>query len=153
MPEETKLKSWAAANGVSGGPEDVCKDPRAAAYYLEELTATGKEGKLKGFELVKIVHLDANQFTVEVGTNPCPGPDPDLTELVVLHQPNSRLTHRCCDTQQLGIATLFFMAACRPIAGQPVRAEEVETVPLLYTATPTCRALALAAFARALGLG
>ena len=66
VPEETKLKSWAAANGVSGGPEEICADPKAAAYYLEQLTVTAKEGKLKGFELVKTLHLDAHQFTVEV---------------------------------------------------------------------------------------
>ena len=39
---------------------------RQAAHYLEELTATAKEGKLKGFELVKMVHLDDQQFAVEV---------------------------------------------------------------------------------------
>ena len=37
-----------------------------AAHYQEELTVTGKEGKLKGFELVKMVHLEAEQFSVEV---------------------------------------------------------------------------------------
>ncbi len=66
MPEETKLKAWAGAHGVSGGPEEICADPRVAAHYLEELTVTAKEGKLKGFEMVKMVHMDANQFTVEV---------------------------------------------------------------------------------------
>ena len=37
-----------------------------AAHYLEELTVTAKEGKLKGFELVKMVHLDDEQFSIEV---------------------------------------------------------------------------------------
>ena len=29
MPEENKLKKWAEANGVSGSPAEVVKDPRA----------------------------------------------------------------------------------------------------------------------------
>jgi len=41
-------------------------DLSQAAHYLEELTVTAKEGKLKGFELVKMVHLDDQQFSIEV---------------------------------------------------------------------------------------
>lgn len=40
-------------------------DPEAKKAMLEELTKTGKEAKLKGFEMVKAVHLDAEPFSVE----------------------------------------------------------------------------------------
>ena len=33
---------------------------------------TAKEGKLKGFELVKMVHLDDQQFAIEVRNNDRP---------------------------------------------------------------------------------
>ena len=37
----------------------------AKKAMLAELTATGKDSKLKGFEMIKGVHLEADQFTVE----------------------------------------------------------------------------------------
>ena len=48
-----------------------------AAHYLEELTVTAKEGKLKGFELVKMVHLDDQQFSIEV-RRPAADPSEDF---------------------------------------------------------------------------
>ena len=45
--------------------EGGANDPEAKKAMLEELTKTGKEAKLKGFEMVKAVHLDAEPFSVE----------------------------------------------------------------------------------------
>lgn len=45
----------------AGGAED----PEAKKAMVEELTKTGKEARLKGFEMVKAVHLDAEPFSVE----------------------------------------------------------------------------------------
>jgi len=51
--------SWLAqfSNGV--------EDPEAKKAMVTELAKTGKEVKLKGFEMIKAVHLDSEQFTVE----------------------------------------------------------------------------------------
>lgn len=66
VPEDIKLKSWAAANGVEGSVAEICASEAARSHYLKELTATAKEGKLKGFEIFKAVHLEPVQFSVEV---------------------------------------------------------------------------------------
>lgn len=41
------------------------EDPAATKAMLEELTKTGKEAGLKGFEMVKAVHLEPEPFSVE----------------------------------------------------------------------------------------
>lgn len=40
-------------------------DPAAKTAMIEELAKTGKEAKLKGFEMVKSLHLVEEHFTVE----------------------------------------------------------------------------------------
>lgn len=41
------------------------RSPKAAEYVASLLAKTAKEGKLKGFEVVKAVHLDPEPFSVE----------------------------------------------------------------------------------------
>ena len=65
VPNEEKLMAWAKDAGVSGDYEAVCKTPEANKMILDELKKTGKEGKMKGFEIVKAVHLDHVQFSVD----------------------------------------------------------------------------------------
>lgn len=36
--------------------QELCVSPEAKAHILEELTAVGRAGKLKGFELIKAIH-------------------------------------------------------------------------------------------------
>jgi len=37
---------------------ELCKNPKAKAHVLEALTKVGKADRLKGFEMVRAVHLD-----------------------------------------------------------------------------------------------
>ncbi|MBA0768788.1 hypothetical protein Gotri_017568, partial [Gossypium trilobum] len=64
-PNKQALERWAADNGVSGDFETICKDPKAKEYILGELTRTGKEKQLKGFEFIKAVHLDHVPFDMD----------------------------------------------------------------------------------------
>ncbi|KAL4353267.1 hypothetical protein GQ457_06G037780 [Hibiscus cannabinus] len=60
-----ELERWAADNGVTGDFESICKNHKAREYILGELTKTGKEKQLKGFEFIKAVHLDHAPFDME----------------------------------------------------------------------------------------
>ncbi|WIA35224.1 hypothetical protein OEZ86_003686 [Tetradesmus obliquus] len=65
VPKDDAIKAWAAANGKSGSVAELCKDPAAEAWLLSELQATGKENKTKGFEAIKGVLLEPEQFSVD----------------------------------------------------------------------------------------
>ncbi|QDZ23682.1 acetyl-CoA synthetase-like protein [Chloropicon primus] len=65
VPNEEKIMAWASEKGVAGDYAAVCKTPEANEMILGELKKTGKEAKMKGFEIVKAVHLDSTQFSVE----------------------------------------------------------------------------------------
>ncbi|KAJ4711896.1 Long chain acyl-CoA synthetase [Melia azedarach] len=64
-PNKDSLERWAADNGVDGDFNSLCENPKAKEYILGELTKIGKEKKLKGFELIKAVHLDPIPFDME----------------------------------------------------------------------------------------
>lgn len=46
-PNKEALESWAAANGISGDFESLCKNPKAKEYILGELSRIGKEKKVR----------------------------------------------------------------------------------------------------------
>ncbi|KAM3331415.1 hypothetical protein ACQJBY_027418 [Aegilops geniculata] len=64
-PNKEALESWAEGNGISGDFEALCENPKAKEYILGELSKTGKEKKLKGFEFIRAVHLDPVPFDME----------------------------------------------------------------------------------------
>ncbi|CAM0881934.1 unnamed protein product [Alopecurus aequalis] len=64
-PNKEALESWAEGNGISGDFEALCENPKAKEYILAELSKTGKEKKLKGFEFIRDVHLDPVPFDME----------------------------------------------------------------------------------------
>jgi len=64
-PNQQALEHWAAEHGVPGDFTSLCGNPKAKAYLLGELTRIGKENKLKGFELIKAVHLDPEPFDMD----------------------------------------------------------------------------------------
>eukprot|EP01018_Ginkgo_biloba_P032203 Gb_18621 [translate_table: standard] len=65
VPNQQSLESWAIANGETGEFESLCQNQKAKNYILNELNAIGKNNNLKGFELLKAVHLDPKPFDVE----------------------------------------------------------------------------------------
>jgi long-chain acyl-CoA synthetase len=68
VPDEKSFKSFAQQAGAQGSSiEELCKDPKAAAAVCEELNKVGKKGNLRGFERVKMVHLDPQQWDVDNG--------------------------------------------------------------------------------------
>ena len=65
VPKPSALQHLAANAGVTGSPEALCTDGKVKKALLEDLTATAKEGKLKGFEMVRAIYVTLDQFTVE----------------------------------------------------------------------------------------
>ena len=45
--EQEAIQSWAQSSGVAGDYAAICRDPKTKAHLLDEVNATGKEGKLK----------------------------------------------------------------------------------------------------------
>uniref|UniRef100_A0A0D9V466 Long-chain-fatty-acid--CoA ligase n=1 Tax=Leersia perrieri TaxID=77586 RepID=A0A0D9V466_9ORYZ len=64
-PNKQALERWAESNGVTGDFASICEDPKAKEFILGELTKIGKEKKLKGFELIKAVHLEPVPFDMD----------------------------------------------------------------------------------------
>ncbi|KAB5564603.1 hypothetical protein DKX38_004657 [Salix brachista] len=64
-PNQQALEHWAQEHGISGDFKSLCENPNAKEYMLGELTKIGKEKKLKGFELIKAIHLDPEPFDME----------------------------------------------------------------------------------------
>ncbi|WOL20681.1 long chain acyl-CoA synthetase 2 [Canna indica] len=62
IPEKKSLEEWAAANDVSGNFEELCKHQKSRKYILEELNNVGRKYNLKGFEMLKAVHLEPRPF-------------------------------------------------------------------------------------------
>lgn len=64
-PNKQALERWAEEKGVSGDFNSLCENPKAKEYILGELSRVGKEKKLKGFEFIKVVHLDPEPFDMD----------------------------------------------------------------------------------------
>lgn len=66
VPNRSKLEGWATGAGV---PTDdfaaLCANADARAFVLAELQAQGKASKLRGFEMLKSVHLHTEEFGIE----------------------------------------------------------------------------------------
>ncbi|CAM6096502.1 unnamed protein product [Calypogeia fissa] len=65
VPKASVLEQWAQSNGVEGSFSELVKNPKCKEYVLKELSATAKSSKLKGFEVVKGVYLEAEPFDLE----------------------------------------------------------------------------------------
>ncbi|KAF9689241.1 hypothetical protein SADUNF_Sadunf01G0071400 [Salix dunnii] len=64
-PNQQALEHWAQEHGISGNFKSLCENLEAKKFILGELTKIGKEKKLKGFELVRDIHLDPEPFDME----------------------------------------------------------------------------------------
>jgi long-chain acyl-CoA synthetase len=65
VPNKLALEQWAKDNGITGDFNSLCQNPKAKEFILGELSKTGKENKLKGFEIIKGVSLEPNPFDIE----------------------------------------------------------------------------------------
>ncbi|KAK9926995.1 hypothetical protein M0R45_024200 [Rubus argutus] len=64
-PNKQAIESWAQQNDVSGDFSSLCENTKVKEYLLGELNKIAKEKKLKGFEVIKAVHLDPEPFDME----------------------------------------------------------------------------------------
>jgi long-chain acyl-CoA synthetase len=69
VPHQAHLEAWAKHAGLAS-PDfpALCKNPEAIAHVLAVLKEQAKASKLRGFEFVKGVTLDAEEFSVENDT-------------------------------------------------------------------------------------
>lgn len=65
VPIEDKLRALAGEHKHSGSFEELCSNKDVTKLVLNSLNATGKEGKLKGFEMVRAIRLETELFSVE----------------------------------------------------------------------------------------
>ncbi|WCJ33829.1 long-chain acyl-CoA synthetase 2 [Euphorbia peplus] len=65
VPERQAIENWAANNNVTGDFESLCQNLKAKKYILDELNSTGQKNKLRGFEMLKAVHLEPRLFDME----------------------------------------------------------------------------------------
>ncbi|KAG2312307.1 hypothetical protein Bca52824_023864 [Brassica carinata] len=64
-PAKQTLERWAVENGVDGDFNSICQNAKAKAFILGELVKAGRERKLKGFEIIRAVHLEPVAFDIE----------------------------------------------------------------------------------------
>ncbi|KAH9620818.1 hypothetical protein KSS87_015125 [Heliosperma pusillum] len=65
-PNKQALESWAEANGIAVDDfSSLCQHPRAKVFILDQLNKVAKANKLKGFELIKKLHLDPVPFDMD----------------------------------------------------------------------------------------
>ncbi|KAL6174841.1 hypothetical protein ACLB2K_051486 [Fragaria x ananassa] len=64
-PNKQAIERWAQQNDVSGDFNSLCENAKVKEYVLGELNKIAKDKKLKGFEVIKAVHLDPEPFDME----------------------------------------------------------------------------------------
>lgn len=65
VPEKQAIEDWAALNSKSGDYAELCSDPKARRYIQDELNETGKKLGLRGFEMLRAVHLEPVPFSID----------------------------------------------------------------------------------------
>ncbi|KAK8625361.1 hypothetical protein V6N13_090234 [Hibiscus sabdariffa] len=65
VPERKALQDWAVEHNEPIDFKSLWENPKARKYILNELTSTGQKHKLRGFEMLKAVHLEPNPFDME----------------------------------------------------------------------------------------
>ncbi|KAL1921580.1 uncharacterized protein VTP21DRAFT_11296 [Calcarisporiella thermophila] len=66
VPDPETLPKWAHENGLLGkSVEDLCREPKLKQHLLKTANKLAKEEGLKGFELVRNVHLHPDMFSIE----------------------------------------------------------------------------------------
>ncbi|KAI4329808.1 hypothetical protein MLD38_028153 [Melastoma candidum] len=65
VPHEETTRKWAREKGYSGSFSELCSLNQLKEHVLKELIATANGKKLRGFEYIKGVSLEAQQFDME----------------------------------------------------------------------------------------
>ncbi|KAF3778312.1 Long chain acyl-CoA synthetase 2 [Nymphaea thermarum] len=65
VPNKEVLEHWATTHDERLDYNVLCQNPKARMYVLGELNNTGQANKLRGFELLKAVHLEPRPFDME----------------------------------------------------------------------------------------
>ncbi|GKV23762.1 hypothetical protein SLEP1_g33458 [Rubroshorea leprosula] len=65
VPERQALEDWATNNHEALDFKSLCNNPKARKYILDELNGIGQKNQLRGFELLKAIHLEPNPFDIE----------------------------------------------------------------------------------------
>jgi long-chain acyl-CoA synthetase len=63
VPSVENLQTWAKERGKTEDIAKLCVDPEVNAMILKDMDAVAKNEKLRGFEIVKAIHLHPNMFT------------------------------------------------------------------------------------------
>ncbi|KAF3334984.1 long chain acyl-CoA synthetase 4-like protein [Carex littledalei] len=64
-PNMQAIENWAQSNGITGDFKALCENPKVKEYILGQIKSFAKEKKLKGFEVIKAIHLDPVPFDLE----------------------------------------------------------------------------------------
>lgn len=65
VPDRQALEDWAASHNETDDFKSLCKNLKARKYILDELNSIGKTNNLRGFEMLKAVHLEPHPFDME----------------------------------------------------------------------------------------
>ncbi|GMP48274.1 hypothetical protein CsSME_00015684 [Camellia sinensis var. sinensis] len=65
VPDRKALEEWAVNNSETGDFKLLCASSKARKYILDELNSTGQKNKLRGFEMLRAVHLEPYPFDIE----------------------------------------------------------------------------------------
>ncbi|KAJ1685345.1 hypothetical protein LUZ63_016735 [Rhynchospora breviuscula] len=64
-PSREAIENWALSNGLSGNFEELCENLEVTKYILGLISSFARVNKLKGFEIIKGIHLDPVLFDME----------------------------------------------------------------------------------------
>ncbi|KAI4295148.1 hypothetical protein MLD38_040603 [Melastoma candidum] len=65
VPHEETARKWAHENGYAGSFSELCSLNQLKEHVLEELKSIASGKKLRGFEYIKGVSLETQQFDME----------------------------------------------------------------------------------------
>ncbi|XP_068502864.1 probable CoA ligase CCL6 isoform X2 [Phaseolus vulgaris] len=65
VPERKALEDWAVKHNSTDDFKSLFENPKTRKYILDELNSTGRKHQLRGFEMLKAVHLEPNPFDME----------------------------------------------------------------------------------------
>ncbi|ESW12466.1 hypothetical protein PHAVU_008G115400 [Phaseolus vulgaris] len=65
VPQRKAIADWSLVHNVSDDFKSLCDNLKARKYILDELNNTGQKHQVRGFEFLKVIHLELNPFDME----------------------------------------------------------------------------------------